>query len=180
MTTRHGDRRRHPRPPLRRHRIVRRRVHLSSGVSTVRGSTGTHAVGPSLIETKLRPPTVRAGLVARPDLDARLDEAVTHRLTIVSAPTGYGKTTLVSAWAGRSEARVAWLTVEATDNDPMRLVQYIVAALARAGVSIQARTRRSAAAPGADLAGYGHPTGAQRPGGASGAASSWSSTTIRC
>ena len=74
-------------------------------------------------------------------------------LTLVSAPTGYGKTTLVSSWAQATDATVAWLTLEPADSDPARFLQYIVAALTRAGVTLGPSTQRSAAAPGADLAG---------------------------
>ena len=96
---------------------------------------------------------VRAGVVPRPHLHALLDQASARSLTIVSAPTGYGKTTLVSSWARGAGGTVAWLTLETADSDPVRFLQYIVAALACAGVAIGASTQRSAAAPGADLAG---------------------------
>ena len=58
----------------------------------------------ALLETKMRPPVVHAELVPRPHLFALLDEAATRSLTVVSAPTGYGKTTLLSSWARRSTA----------------------------------------------------------------------------
>ena len=91
--------------------------------------------------------------VPRPHLHALLDQASARSLTLVSAPTGYGKTTLVSGWARAADGTVAWLTLEPADSDPVRFVQYIVAALAYAGVTIGASTQRSAAAPGVDLAG---------------------------
>ncbi len=117
------------------------------------GDRMTHPASWSLLETKLHPPSVRAELVSRPQLYAILDQAATRSLTVVSAPTGYGKTTLLSSWAHRAGVAVAWLTLERSDSDPARLLQNIVAALGRAGVSIGASTRRSVAAPGADLVG---------------------------
>ena len=98
-------------------------------------------------------PRMRSDLVPRPHLHALFDQAATRSLTLVSAPTGYGKTTLLSSWAHAAGATVAWLTLEPADSDPVRFLQYIVAALTRAGVSIGASTQRSAAAPGVDLAG---------------------------
>ncbi|MDH4208968.1 MAG: hypothetical protein OEV76_08835, partial [Anaerolineae bacterium] len=82
-----------------------------------------------LLTTKLRPPSPRSPLVARPHLLARLDEALQHRLTLVSAPPGYGKTTLLSEWLRRCEHPFAWLSLDEEDNDPVRLLHYLVAAL---------------------------------------------------
>ncbi len=119
----------------------------------------------SLLETKLHPPTLRVGLVSRPRLDAVFGQATTRGLTLVSAPTGYGKTTLVSNWARTAGSTVAWLTLEPAENDPARFLQYIVAALARAGVVVETSTQRSVAAPGADLGRSRDPAPAQRHGG---------------
>jgi LuxR family maltose regulon positive regulatory protein len=107
----------------------------------------------ALLETKLHPPVVHTDLVPRPHLYALLDGAAPHSLTVVSAPTGYGKTTLLGSWARRSSVPVAWLTLEASDSDPARLLQYIVAALMRAEIPVAQSTQRSATAPGADLLG---------------------------
>ena len=74
--------------------------------------------GPPLVETKLRPPDRRTGLVARPELVARLDEAAgRHRLTLVSAAAGWGKTTLVGDWLAGSGRPAAWVALDASDND---------------------------------------------------------------
>jgi LuxR family maltose regulon positive regulatory protein len=81
-----------------------------------------------LLTTKLQPPRRRSTAVARPRLDrlrARLDEAP---LTLVSAPAGFGKTTLVAEWlADRSP--VAWLSLDPRDDDPAVFWAYLVAAL---------------------------------------------------
>jgi LuxR family maltose regulon positive regulatory protein len=89
----------------------------------------------SLLQTKLFVPLPQAELVSRPGLIKRLDER--HRLTLVSAPAGFGKTTLVGAWVEGLSAilpiseRVAWLSVDAADDDPIRFWSYVVAALQR-------------------------------------------------
>jgi LuxR family maltose regulon positive regulatory protein len=90
-----------------------------------------------LLTTKLHIPTPRAGLVSRPHLIARLDEALRshHRLILLSAPAGFGKTTLLAEWiaglqSGESpRAQVAWITLDEGDNDPARFFAYLVAAL---------------------------------------------------
>jgi len=55
-------------------------------------------------------------LVARPVLIARLNEGPTRPLTLVSAPAGFGKTTLLSEWVAQNKLRVAWLVLDADDN----------------------------------------------------------------
>src|SRR5512133_2025539 len=82
-----------------------------------------------LLITKLQAPPQRAALVARRRLTERLDEALRagSRLLLVSAPAGYGKTTLVAEW-GRGEG-AAWLTLDEGDNGPVRFYAYLIAAL---------------------------------------------------
>lgn len=93
--------------------------------------------GPPLIETKLRRPDRRPGLVPRADLVARLDAAVeAHRLTVVSAAAGWGKTTLVGDWLGTIDLPTAWVALDASDNDPARFWRYLSEALSRAGVAL--------------------------------------------
>ena len=93
--------------------------------------------GTPLIETKLRPPDARPGMVARAGLVARLDAAVDgHRLTIVSAAAGWGKTTLVGDWLGTLGVPTAWVALDASDNDPARFWRYLSEALARAGIDL--------------------------------------------
>src|SRR5512146_3066636 len=96
---------------------------------------GASAVGgagePTLVATKLFVPQTRPGLVGRPRLSGRLGEAVTHPLTLVCAPAGYGKTTLVAEWLSRTGCPVTWLSLDEGDNDPVRFFSYLVAALRR-------------------------------------------------
>ena len=75
-----------------------------------------------ILRTKLAIPPQRQPMVHRPTLIARLDAGLRlgHRLAVVSAPAGYGKTTTLSAWASRVGVPVAWLSLEATDDDPAR------------------------------------------------------------
>jgi LuxR family maltose regulon positive regulatory protein len=58
----------------------------------------------------------------------RLDEGFNGKLTVVSAPAGYGKTTLVSAWASECKCPVAWLSLDEEDNDPARFLTYVITA----------------------------------------------------
>ena len=85
-----------------------------------------------LLATKLHMPGPRPGLVPRPRLTARLDEGLARGLILASAPAGYGKTVLLADWARRGEHPVAWLSLDAGDNDPARFWHYAVAALDRA------------------------------------------------
>lgn len=82
-----------------------------------------------LLATKLRIPPARAVLVPRPHLLARLDEGLARPLILVTAPAGFGKTTLVSTWARACRCPVAWLALEPADSDPARFLAYVVAAL---------------------------------------------------
>ena len=91
-----------------------------------------------MLETKLQPPGRRPGLVARPDLLARLDAGSARRLTLVTAPAGWGKTTLVGDWlAERSGEGAAWVALDVADNDPARFWRYVAEALRRAGAPVE-------------------------------------------
>ena len=80
--------------------------------------------------TKLNPPLLRVRAIARPHLLQRLDAALDTPLTLVAAPAGYGKTTLLAGWLFAAQrARFAWLSLDDADNDPTRLLAGIVAAL---------------------------------------------------
>src|SRR5215469_15639423 len=86
-----------------------------------------------LLSTKLAPPRSRPSHVSRGPLLARLDEGFEHKLTLLSAPAGFGKTTLASEWiAARSERQdplpVAWVSLDAGDNDPVRFWRYVITA----------------------------------------------------
>src|SRR5215510_2331960 len=86
-------------------------------------------------KTKLRPPTLRQPIVPRP----RLTSFFTDRrpLTLVSAPAGSGKTTLTLEWLASSKGKVAWLSLDSDDNDPIRFINGFTAALHTMGVKFQ-------------------------------------------
>ncbi len=93
----------------------------------------------SLVSTKLRPSQARPKLVARPRLTARLEREAGRKLTLISTPAGFGKTTLLVEWLrGRadSEGSVAWVSLDGGDNDPTRFLSYLVAALQAIRVGI--------------------------------------------
>ncbi|MFL5926980.1 MAG: LuxR C-terminal-related transcriptional regulator [Gaiellaceae bacterium] len=84
-----------------------------------------------LVEAKLLTPRLRADLIDRPRIQRALDQGDGASVTLVAAPPGFGKTTAVRAWcATRSEA-LAWVTLDASDNDPVRLWSYIATAVDR-------------------------------------------------
>jgi LuxR family transcriptional regulator, maltose regulon positive regulatory protein len=82
-----------------------------------------------LLATKLHLPRTRPGFVARPRLADRLTPAHGRELTLVCAPAGFGKTALLADWASGSGRPVAWLSLDAGDNDPARFWRHVAAAL---------------------------------------------------
>jgi LuxR family maltose regulon positive regulatory protein len=92
-----------------------------------------------LLTTKLYIPPTRPELVYRPRLIKRLNQGQHRKMTLISAPAGFGKTTLVTEWLDnlRLDAnhetqvvnRIAWLSLDEGDNDPVRFLSYFIAAL---------------------------------------------------
>jgi len=93
-----------------------------------------------ILATKLYVPPPRPKAVLRPQLVERLNEGLSasRKLTLISAPAGFGKTTLVSEWVAVCERPVAWLSLDEGDSDPTRFLIYIVAALQTIAPSIGA------------------------------------------
>jgi LuxR family maltose regulon positive regulatory protein len=89
-----------------------------------------------LLTTKLHIPPVRPELVLRPRLVERLNEGLHRKLTLVSAPAGFGKTTLVTVWLSGVDRSPTWLSLDEGDNDPARFFAYLVAALQRIDTGI--------------------------------------------
>ena len=85
----------------------------------------------SILATKLYIPRPRPNVVHRPRLIERLNEShpAGRKLTVISAPAGYGKTTLLSEWIPQSERCVTWVSLDDGDNDPPRFWAYFIAAL---------------------------------------------------
>src|SRR5512135_1993543 len=82
-----------------------------------------------ILATKLYIPPPRPKIILRPRLIQRLNEGLHGKLTLISAPAGFGKTTLVSEWIASSERPVAWLSLDAGDNGTTRFLAYLVAAV---------------------------------------------------
>src|SRR5437764_13453028 len=89
--------------------------------------------GPDLLVPKFTIPPVRSVLLQRSHLLTVLDQSRSFPLTLLSASAGFGKTTLLSAWASQSTDQVAWLTLDEQDNDPTRFWAYVIAALRYSG-----------------------------------------------
>lgn len=95
-----------------------------------------------LLHTKFNIPRTTTALLARPHLSQRLSQQPNGYLTLLSAPAGFGKTTLVVEWLRQQEYPAAWLALDEQDNDPVLFWRYLVAAVqqadARLGQRVQA------------------------------------------
>ena len=100
-----------------------------------------------LLNIKLMPPRLHSAAIQRQDLLARLDHSLTQKLALVTAPTGFGKTTLVSMWIASRDFPSAWLTLDENDNDPARFWTYVCSALRSMDSSLAKTTLSALAAP---------------------------------
>ena len=91
-------------------------------------------MGP-LLDTKTVVPRVRDAMVDRSRLVTQVETGLRQCLVLVSAPAGFGKTTLLSDWAANTALPVAWLTLDEDDVDPVRFLSYLTAALHRIGIA---------------------------------------------
>src|SRR3712207_3116883 len=82
-----------------------------------------------IVQSKVSAPPLRPGIVNRPALVERLVKAAHTPVVLISAPAGYGKTTLLALWRDRDERPFAWVSLEAADNDPVTLVATLLAAV---------------------------------------------------
>jgi LuxR family maltose regulon positive regulatory protein len=82
-----------------------------------------------ILATKLYIPPLQTKVVLRPRLIERLNEGLQRKLTLISAPAGFGKTTLLSEWIAGCQRAAAWLSLDDGDNDPTRFLAYLVAAV---------------------------------------------------
>jgi LuxR family maltose regulon positive regulatory protein len=93
----------------------------------------TPAVSANVLATKLFVPPARTNLVVRPRLFERVEAGLRGKLTLIAAPAGFGKTTLLSAWratAAGSALLFGWVSLDRADNDPLRFWSYVITALA--------------------------------------------------
>jgi LuxR family maltose regulon positive regulatory protein len=92
-------------------------------------------IAPSLLKTKLHIPHRRPDMVPRSLLIKQLNERIQRKLTLITAPAGYGKTNLASEWThslqseDTSNNRITWLSLEEADSEPIRFLSYVIAAL---------------------------------------------------
>jgi LuxR family maltose regulon positive regulatory protein len=111
----------------------------AAGLRTAAGSPGGPAPAPQpaarpplhgVPETRLHPPPIRPSRVRRERLFVLLDRGTRCPLTLISAPAGFGKTTLLAEWVQRCDMPVAWLQLEEADGDPAHFLASLAAALA--------------------------------------------------
>src|SRR5262245_28456369 len=99
----------------------------------ISASDGAEAIPIPILTTKLSIPPRRPDWVLRARLIEQLDQALGKKLVLVSAPAGFGKTTLVASWlhspGDREDTRVAWLSLDEDDNDPIRFLAHLIATL---------------------------------------------------
>ena len=97
-----------------------------------------------ILRTKLYVPPIRPELVSRPRLIERLNAGLSasRKLTLVSAPAGFGKTTLVSEWAAGCGRRTAWLSLDEGDSDLTRFLTYFITALQTLALRTCQQSRR--------------------------------------
>ena len=89
-----------------------------------------------ILATKFYIPPLRSELVGRPRLIVKLEESREFKLVLVSAPAGFGKTTLVSCWLTQQHKPVAWVSLDESDNDPVRFFAYLFTALHQVDVRL--------------------------------------------
>jgi transcriptional regulator with XRE-family HTH domain len=133
------------------------------GQSTLQDSPAQSESAP-LLATKLFIPHPRTHLVARPRLLARLEAGVRGPLTLIAAPAGFGKTTVLADWLScpaASPRHVAWLALDAGDSNPIQFLRYLITALQTLASSIG--TTPPAPSRPATAAGAVADRGGQRP-----------------
>jgi LuxR family maltose regulon positive regulatory protein len=92
------------------------------------------------LRTKLCVPPLRSSWISRSRLNKRLDEGFTRKLALISAPAGFGKTTLLVDWIHKHEKPVAWFSVDKGDNTPLHFLTYVILGLQ----SLEAGTGKAA------------------------------------
>ncbi|MFM0278266.1 LuxR C-terminal-related transcriptional regulator [Paraburkholderia sediminicola] len=135
-------------------------MHLIEATKATNGTKAPPLNRPPLVlATKVFPPRLPAGLIDRPRLVSLAAQTETKRLTVIKAPAGFGKTSLALTWLkmlGTSSARVAWLSLDAEDNEPARFFNHLAHALRQAcgtvGTSVIGLTAEASFVPANSLA----------------------------
>ena len=99
------------------------------------------------VQTKIRIPPLRERLIDRPRLARRLDDGSNCKATLIRAPAGYGKTTLLSSWAYNSSYSIAWFSADMEDNDPLIFWGYLASAISNASPEIGGSTLKMLQTP---------------------------------
>lgn len=109
------------------------------GLTSGKNENDQFSLGQSehLLRTKFFVPPIRAKQIPRPRLSDLIHGGLDRALILVSAPAGYGKTTLVSSWLKETKIPSAWISLDGSDNDPIRFLQYLLAALVPIAPSIE-------------------------------------------
>ncbi len=110
-------------------RELHRRIQMANSTESPAVAMADRDATLPLLKTKLYIPTAPIPGVIRSALLVRLSEVEHYTLTLLSAPAGFGKTTLLAQWIAQSPLPVAWLSLDAGDNDPYRFLEYLIAAL---------------------------------------------------
>ena len=95
-----------------------------------------------LLKTRLYIPSTRSDMVSRPRLIERLNAGLDRKLTLVSAPAGFGKTTLVGEWLSGVERSSTWLSLDEGDNDLARFFTHVIAALQQIDAELGQSTQK--------------------------------------
>ena len=111
------------------------RPETMEGGEQVNQSSGEQSE--SLLKTKLFVPPIQSNCVYRPRLTELINRGLDKVLILISAPAGYGKTTLVTSWLNETEIPSAWISLDDSDNDPVQFLQYFLTALHKIVPSIQ-------------------------------------------
>ena len=82
-----------------------------------------------ILKTKLFIPPLREGLIARPRLTDLLDANISKKVSFISAPAGFGKSTLLSEWASHTKMPVCWVSLDPSEDDPIKFLSYLIASV---------------------------------------------------
>ena len=112
-------------------------VDLSLMGESVQINPPTQEQRETILSTKLFTPSIRADHVSRPRLTTQINKGLDKALTLISAPAGYGKTTLVCSWLHETNTPNTWISLDEGDNDPIHFLQYLLTALQKVVPTIQ-------------------------------------------